>query len=261
MSDLFLSIAICLAFVGAAIAIVLGSYMVARKVLGGEHEIEPANDAAGEVGGRIALLYGLILALVYAQELSDYKDIRAGLSEEGVAIADVFNDIRRYGGAETVPVQRELLKYATTVAGEEWDRLGRGEGLSPGGWTQWENVYERVLNLKPKTDRERYLANRMRDRITSVARLRQTRAAGIGVKFSDVFWPPALIGLILLAIPLYVYRPSRSHIVLLSVFGAYSGVILFFIYAFSDPFEKPARIEPLIFRQLQADFTATLTKQ
>lgn len=260
MGDLFAAIAICMAFVIGAVAVVLGSYLLARKMLHGEHEKEPANDAAGQVGGRIALLYGLILALVYAQELSDYKDVRIALSEEGVAIADVFNDIQRYGGTQVVPVQRDLLKYATIVAGEEWDRLGRGEGLSANGWTQWGNAYERVLSLKPQTDRERYLANRMRDRITSVARMRQMRASGIEENFADVFWPPALIGLILLAVPLYVYRPTRSLVVLLSVFGAYAGVILFFIYAFSDPFEKPARVEPVLFQQLRGDFAAALAK-
>jgi hypothetical protein len=94
----------------------------------------------------------------------------------------------------------------------------------------------------------------MRDRITSIARLRQSRTAPMGEDFNGVFWPPAIIGLVLLAIPFYVYRPLRSHVVLLAVFGAYAGVILFFIYAFSNPFQNPARIEPLAFERLQADF-------
>lgn len=256
MVDSILSAGICAAFVAAAIAIVLGSYFVARRVLNTGGDGDRTDEAAGAVGGRIAALYGLILALVYAQELCDYKDVRAALSEEAVAVADVFHDIQRYGGPEVAPVQNALSKYVGTVAGEEWEMLGRGEGLSPRAWEEWNRAYEQVLDLKPISDREHFLAGRMRERITSIARMRQTRTASVGANAS-VFWPPALIGLVLLAIPFYVYRPSRPHLVLLSVFGAYSGVILFFIYAFSNPFQKPARIEPVIFEQLQADFTKT----
>jgi len=260
MADSVLSALICMAFMATAIAVVMGTYLIARRVLGTGREFDRAHEAAGAVGGRLALLYGLILALVYAQELSDYKDIRAAVTEEAVAVADVFHDIRRYGGPEVRAVQQELLKYVSSVVDVEWDLLGRKIGLSQRGWEEWDNVYVRLLNLRPGTEKERYLANRMRDRITSIARLRQTREASIRESFANVFWPPALIGLILLAIPLYVYRPSRSHIVLLSVFGAYSGVILFFIYAFSDPFQKPARIEPVAFQKLQADFTVELAR-
>lgn len=259
MTDSLVSAGICAAFVGIAIAVVLGSYFAARTVLGRE-ESERTHETAAAVGTRIATLYGLILALVYAQELSDYKDIRSALVEEAVAIADVYNDIRRYGGPDVVPVQKDIRDYLITAAGPEWDSLGRAKILSPRAWADWEDVYQRVLDLRPSTDREHFLANRMRDRITTIARLRQTRTAPVGEDFSGVFWPPAIIGLVLLAIPFYVSRPSRSHLVLLSVFGAYSGVILFFIYAFSNPFQEPARIEPLAFKRLQLDFAKPLPK-
>src|SRR6476659_3994186 len=100
MADSVLSALICMAFMAPAIAVVMGTYLIARRVLGTGREFDRAHEAAGAVGGRLALLYGLILALVYAQELSDYKDIRAAVTEEAVAVADVFHDIRRYGGPE-----------------------------------------------------------------------------------------------------------------------------------------------------------------
>lgn len=260
MTDSLVSAGICAAFVGIAVAIVLGSYFVARMVLSGG-DTERTNEAASAVGTRLATLYGLILALVYAQELSDYKDIRAALVDEAIAIADVFHDVQRYGGPEVAPVQKDLRDYVSTAAGDEWDSLGRGKILSSRAWAYWEDAYERLLDLKPSNDRQHFLANRMRDRITTIARLRQTRTAPVGEDFNGVFWAPAIIGLVLLAIPFYVFRPSRSHLILLSAFGAYSGVILFFIYAFSNPFQKPVRIEPLAFERLQADFALPVEKR
>lgn len=250
MSDLLVSSLVCLLFVAVSTLLVLGSYFAARRLLGLARYEERTHDVAGTVAVRIAALHGLILALVYAQELDDYKGVRAGLTEEAVAISDVFNDVRRFGGAVVAPVQMGLANYVATVVNEEWDMLGRGEGLSAKAWIEWDDVYNRLLDVVPTTDREQYLSGRMRDRITAVAKLRQMREATAMGRFSGLFWGPALIGLVLLAAPLYVYRPSRAHLVLFSLFGAYSGVILFFIFGFANPFANPGKLEPRPFQHL-----------
>jgi hypothetical protein len=90
----------------------------------------------------------------------------------------------------------------------------------------------------------------MLERITDIAGLRQVRESTATGGFGELFLAPALIGLVLLAAPFYVYRPSRTHLALISLFGAYSGVILFFIYAFADPFEEPGKMEPVAFQRL-----------
>jgi hypothetical protein len=223
---------------------------LARKLLNPGMEGDRTHDAAATIAVRIAALHGLILALVYAQELDDYKGIRNNLMEEAVAISDVYNDIGRYGGAAVAPIQLGLANYVVTVVGEEWDRLGQHQGLSPKAWIHWNDVYERLLDLTPETDRQRYLGARMRDRATAIARFRQIREDTADGGFGGMFWAPALMGLSLLSIPFYVYRPTRTHLFLLSIFGAYSGVVLFFIFAFSNPFEQPGKLEPVPFDNL-----------
>lgn len=250
MMDFLLSALGGLGFVGAAVALVLGSYLLARRLLTTGGEGDRTHDAAGTVAVRVAALHGLILALVYAQELDDYKGIRSVLTEEAVAISDVFNDARRYGGAVVVPVQQHLATYVSLVVNDEWKRLARRQGLSADAWSEWEKVYNTLLDLEPSNDRQRYLGERMRDRITQIARFRQMREAPSLSTFAGLFWAPALIGLICVAAPFYVYRPTRTHIALLSMFGAYSGVILFFIFAFSNPFANPGRLEPAPFEHL-----------
>lgn len=259
MSGLFFSAVVGLAFVSASICIVIGAYFLARRIMGADTEGDRTHDVASSVAVRLAALHGLILALVYAQELDDYKGVRSGLSLEAVAVADIYNDMRRYGGASVGQVQSGLARYVALVVSEEWDGLGRRQGLLPAAWRQWDDVYEQLLNLVPANDREKFLASRMRDRATVIAQSRSLRAEAVNYQFSGLFWAPAVIGLALLAIPFYVYPPNRAHLLLLSVFGAYSGVILFFIYAFSNPFHEPGRLDPLPFEQLlQGDLGKSL---
>lgn len=250
MAGFGISIITGLLFVSGALAIVFACYALTRRLLPPAQEGDRTHDAAGTIAVRIAALHGLILALVYAQELDDYKGIRNNLMEEAVAISDVYNDARRYGEPVALPIQAGLARYLVVVVGEEWDKLGRHEGLSGNGWSEWEGVYQILLDLTPATDRERYLAQRMRNRVTEIARYRQIRGQTAIGGFSGLFWGPALIGLALLAVPFYVYRPTRTHVFLLAIFGTYSGIILFFIYAFANPFEQPGKLEPRPFLHL-----------
>ena len=250
MADFWISAVIGLAFAAGAVTIVFGSYFLARRLLDAGAEGDRTPEAAASIAVRIATLHGLILALVYAQELDDYKGIRSILTEEATAISDVYHDAGRYGGPVVARVQAKLAHYLDTVVSEEWDKLARGEGLSAQAWIDWDDVYQTVLNLAPATDRERYLAGRMRDRIAAVAGFRQLRETTAVGRFSGLFWTPALVGLALLAVPFYVYRPSRNNLVLLSIFALYSGVILFFIYAFANPFAQPGKLQPTPFLHL-----------
>lgn len=237
-------------FIAGASLIIFGSYFLARRLLSVGADTDRTADAAGSVAFRIAALHGLILALVYAQELDDYKGVRNVLVQEATAVSDVYHDIGRYGGPDIEPVQTVLAHYLYTVVHQEWDMLGRGEGLSPVAWADWDAAYQRLLDLEPTTDRQRYLAGRMRDRITVVAGYRQLRETTAVGRFSGLFWGPALVGLALLAIPFYVYRPSRNNLILLGIFSVYSGVILFFIYAFANPFVQPGKLYPVAFEHL-----------
>lgn len=245
-----ISVGVGIGFVAAALVIVFGSYFLARRILQIGDEEDRTREAAATIAVRIAALHGLILALVYAQELDDYKGIRSVLTQEATAISDVYHDVSRYGGPMVGPIQTALADYLLTVIDDEWDQLGRGEGLSAQAWIDWDNVYQKLLDLTPATDREGYLAGRMRDRITAVAGFRQLREATAVGRFSGLFWAPALIGLALLSVPFYVFRPSRNNLALLTSFGVYSGVILFFIYAFSNPFAQPGKLQPAPFLHL-----------
>lgn len=249
-SEFLLSAVLGACFVVVSVSIVLGVYLGMRRLFNPGAEGDRTHEAANTMAVRIAALHGLILGLVYAQELDDYKGVRTALTEEAVAVADIYNDARRYAGIETAAIQASLAGYLRAVVDEEWDLLGRERRLSPDAWRHWEATYGSLLNLVPVDDRQRFLADRMRHRVTDIARLRQMREATAAGGFSSMFWAPAVAGIVLLSMLFFVYRNSRTNMLLMGLFGAYSGVILFFIYAFANPFEPPGRLDPVPFQRL-----------
>jgi hypothetical protein len=249
MSNVLFNLGLGAGFIAFSIAIFLASYILTRRALGAP-TADDKPEAVATVTGRVITLFGLILALVYAQELENLTNVRRGLDEEAVAIADVFNDIRRYGGPEVAPVQADLAQYLQTVSTQEWDLLGSKRELSNKAWAEWEDAYDRTLDLTPSNERQRFLANRMRNRITEIARFRHMRASAAQRHFGKVFWIPALAGLCVLATPFCGFRPSRRNLVLLAAFGGYAGLILYMIYGFANPFTEPYRLEPQPFQRL-----------
>ena len=91
-------------FVLATIALVLAIYGLSRWLLL-RFVDEDSVALAGSVIFRVSALHGLILALVFAQELNQYGELRLTLTEEASRVADIWNDVDRYGGDAVDPVR------------------------------------------------------------------------------------------------------------------------------------------------------------
>jgi hypothetical protein len=242
--------------VGAA-AFVLVVHALARQLIGsepagpdGHDQSLAARDIAQAAGFRIAALYGVLLALVYAQELADYQGVRDGLAREAVAIADVWHDAGRYGAPLAAVVQPAMARYVTFVVEREWYFLGEERRLSQKAWEAREIAYRAVLDAEPGTAAQVSLRERMIVRLRDIAEDRHIRGEMAARGFGAIFWAPAIIGLGLVAIPFHVFPPTRQARVMLVAFGGFAGLILFFIQGFSNPFRGPIALSPAPFERL-----------
>jgi hypothetical protein len=257
---------VALLWVGGAILLVLGVHRAARRYMppltqpdeDGHVYSGVVRDMASATGFRIAAFYGVILALVYAHELGEYQTVRDGLAGEATAIADVFHDAGRYGAPLAGPVREAMATYVRFVVDREWDLLGEEKRLSNRAWAARDVAYETVLDVEAVTPRQVALRQHMLKRIHDITTYRHLRQEVAAKDFGLVFWVPAIAGLILVTIPFYIYPPGRVTHVLLSCFGAFSGLILFFIQGFASPFTPPFRTPPGAFeRLLETDIGAT----
>ena len=239
------------AFVISTVFAVLALYMISRKLLW-RYADDGTDALAGSMIFRISALHGLILALVFAQELQQYGELRLALTEEASAVADIWNDLARYNGPTRHEIQSTLTSYVNEVAGPEWTRLGEGQGLSAKAWKDWETVYEGVLALEPTSVREEALRNHMLDNARRIARLRDQRETESIYSLTPIFWLAAVAGVIFVVIPYFTFAPTVLHLSLLGIYAAYVGLIIHLIYAFTNPYEQPARLPPAAFERLLA---------
>jgi hypothetical protein len=252
-----------IATIAATVVVVLVVQATAKRVLGPPGE--RTRDLAGSVLFRVSALHGLILALVFATEISVYNALTRDVALEADAVVDLFYDAARYGGAAQPAIQDAILGYLDVAAGAEWESLGQDGVLLQDAWILWDGLYEIVLDLAPQTARETALRDAMLGSIAEISDVRDLRAYHAGREVGAFFWTAAAIGILLVAAAYYPYGPDRQDRLLISLFAAYTGLILYMIFALSDPFDAPGGLRPDVFgdrlARLSADRAPTLAPQ
>ena len=69
---------------------------------------EDSRELAGSVLFRVAALHGLVLALVFAQELISIRDVHVTSAHEAAMLADIYYDLERYDAEGTQEIRAEL---------------------------------------------------------------------------------------------------------------------------------------------------------
>ncbi len=241
--EVHIDIAYGAGFVLGTVALALATYAVARG-LAAPRLTDDTKSLADSMVFRVGALHGLILALVFAQELFQYQSLRDGLTEEANALTDIYYDLARYGAPEADAAQPLVARYAELAKGPEWESLGRENRLLAEPWQVWSDLYAAVLDLTPATPRQEALRDNMLAKIHALASLRDRREAAANTAIGLPFWVAAFAGVILVVLPYFRYAPTGLNLMLLGIFAGYTGLVLSVIYAFADPFSAPGRLPP-----------------
>ncbi|SDZ11399.1 Protein of unknown function [Jannaschia faecimaris] len=239
------------------VLLALGSYWLARRVLG-PLAVAETRELAGSVLFRIAALHGLVLALVFAQELGSIRDVKVAAAREAAMLGDVYYDSIRYEAEEeTQPVRHHLARYATIVAEEEWAALSSTGRLTASAWAEWEAAYGAILDLEPRTLRQERLLSIMIDDIRQLSELREARENAVLSGPPWLFLMAALSGVALISAAYFTWTPSPLNLTLLSGFAGYTGLIIYFIVAFANPYAPPGETRPLAFERFLSEAVRT----
>ncbi len=249
------TLALGAAFSAGCAAAVIAIWLAARAVLRQLH-VEDTRDLAGAVAFRIAGLHGLILGLVFAGQLGEYRDLRGELVREASALADIHADAGRHG-PDADPIRPLVERYLAEVARAEWASMAAGEGLTPAAWAAWDGIYAVVLDLPEGSPRQASLRAHMLEDVRAVAALRDARVGHGGAGGpTALFWWAAAAGLALVAATFLTWPATVLNGLLIGAFGAYAGGVAFLIWAVSDPYAPPGMLGPAPIEALSATLAA-----
>jgi hypothetical protein len=230
-------------------ALALLPYFMARAILLPRTD-DQSKDLASSVMFRVGALHGLILALVFAQELVNFNDVRHTLTREAALVGNIFYDLERYDKTTTQSARASLIEYTNIVLNREWDALAETGRLDEQAWDEWKTAYLAILDLAPQTPRQEALKGIMLDQVRELSELRLDREGSALVSTNNFFLLAAIAGIIIMSITYFAFPPNVVNLTLLLLFGIYTGLIIYFIIAFANPFGGAGFIEPVRFERL-----------
>ena len=246
-----------LAFVIAAVISVLTCYGITRALMK-SHIDEDSELLSGKIITRLGALHALILALMFAQEMADYRDISRVVSKEASAITDVFHSLREYDMEDrqsTVVISDMVVSYVKTAL--EADRAALAESkISSQTWINYYRINRQLRNLQPKNNDQEDLRAKMLTDWDTVSEFHGRLRTIAEYEAPHFFWVVILSGFLLVVVPFYVYSPSIANLAMLSTYSAFNGLVMYVIFSIANPFTGALAIDSNIFENLLATMSS-----
>ena len=241
-----------LTFISIAILATLALYGVTRIFLGSRTIGGDAEMLSGRVITRLGALHALILALMFAQEMGDYRDITRVVSKEAGAIGDVFNGLREYDKTSqqsTTEIRGFIVDFVETTL--DADRIALADHqLSNQSFDNYHRINRQLRNLKFDNSDQEYLRAQMLSDWDTVSDFHLRLRTISEYEAPGFFWVVIIVGFLTVVIPFYVYSPSLANLVILSTYAAFYGLVMYVIYSIANPFTGALAIDSHIFENL-----------
>ena len=124
------------------------------------------------------------------------------------------------------------------VLQNEWHAC-RPQGSRAAG-RAYDELDSRIRNLGADTPQQQSLRSRMIANMDVLQDHRKERLALLHRGLPSLFWWMALTGFAIIVGFFLVFPATPVHIAILSVYGAYTGLALYFILSLSHPYAGPA---------------------
>ena len=175
-----MSLAVAILIVVAATGIAIAAMLwVRRKAPDGSYFND--GDRAAGVFGVLATGFAVLLGFVVFLAFSSYDAARAGAESEARIVAQQVETAQLFPPAVSEELTAELVCYARSVAGVQWDRMEAGtlgEDLNP--WAT--KLFDTLQRADPKTPTEQAAYSKWLDERSAREEARSDRIHGaIGV--------------------------------------------------------------------------------
>jgi len=224
-----------------AIAVSVLPFGIVRRRLTDELPTK-ARDVAEAVAIRVGTVHGLILALVFAEAQSTHTDLQQEVSKEISTIEHIAMQLDQWNGPEEDTLRTQLAVYVRAVVQKEWQPSAHSQGSREAS-RAYNELDVGILNLKAETPQQESLRGRMITNLDNLQDHRKARLALLHRGIPGLFWWMALAGFVITAVFFLVFPATALHIAILSIYGAYTGLTLYFILALSHPYAGPAAID------------------
>src|SRR4051794_12041219 len=225
---------------GLVVVLVVTTLSVVAMLLVRRHAPEGSyfsdGDRASGVFGVLAAGFSILLGFIIFLTFQSYDDARLGAEAEATVVAQQVQTAQLMPGEARGPLTGQLVCYARSVVGVEWDAVDAGtlsDAINPWG----AKMIETVSPLHPTTFAEQSAYDRWLEQTGERQRARDARIhSADGVVPSPVWVALLLICLVIFAYLLFFADSAEGAVTQALLMGAVTSVltVLMLLVVFFD---------------------------
>jgi hypothetical protein len=193
-------------------------------------------DRASGVFGVLATGFSVLLGFIIFLSFSSYDQSRAGAEEEATIVAQQVQTAQLLPDSTAAELTGELMCYARSVAGAEWDALDTGtlgDSINPWG----AEMFLTISTVEPRTPTEQSAYDRWMDQTAERQRARIDRVHGAeGIIPAPLWLVLSVISAVIFVYMLFFADRAEGAVTQSVLMGSVTVVItlLLFLLVFFD---------------------------
>jgi len=252
MIDILLSLSLpmwlgCIVAMTFTTVVGLAVYFVSYKLIS-KYQRGELKDPTSNLFRVVGLLVSLMLSLAFSDVFTELRAIRNAINREAIAISDTFTNLKLFDTERTKEIRSILVEYAKAEIEDDWpalanDKLGQRTGALR------NQLREALMNLEPATPAQEKLSSMIVTDIDALSDHRFIRLDAALAKPS-VYIYVTIFGFWITMACFGVHQPQVPLVVLVCLYTAFVGLVLFLIIKLGDPFQGDIGVSPTAFEHL-----------
>jgi hypothetical protein len=222
-------------------------YVVSYKLIT-KYKSDDLKAPSSSLFGVVGILLSLMLSLAFGEVIVELVSIRNTVEREVIAISDTYKNLKLFDSEKTYEIQTILLDYTQAVIDDDWPALAN-DNLGQRAGALEQQLSDAVMKLEPTTPMQEKLWSRIIEDVDRISDHRLTRL-DYSVAEPPIYIYVIIFGFFVTMACFGCHRPQTPLIVLVLLYTAFIGWVLYLIMTFSDPFQgigvHPTSFENLV---------------
>jgi uncharacterized integral membrane protein len=203
------------------------------------------NELVSWVFAGICVFYGLAVGLIAVATWENYSEVDSEITTEAALIASLYNDLDGYQQPLRATLEEELRAYTRLILDQDWPAHRKGEE-SAVGTSLLDRFENRVMAFSPSEEREKIIHAAVIKSLDDVVEARRRRLSSVTTGLPLALWVVVLVGAVINTTMVYLFwvENVRLHAILVGLFAAFIGLLLFLTAVMDNPFRGQFSVSP-----------------
>jgi hypothetical protein len=212
---------------------------------------EDHSDGKAVYFSMVGVLYAILLAFVVVVAWEQFNAAEEATHTEATRLSNLLRDAQSFNQADRQRVQGAIVKYAQAVVDDEYETMADGHS-SPRAMAAYEGIWTEFYGVDVDGEPGATFLGSAIGRLNELGEARRLRVLASQSTIPTPLWV-LLIGGGLFTVawlfPFYV-GSVRAQTLAIATIGAFTGFVLFLVFALQHPFAGDVAIDSTVYQDL-----------